>query len=753
VLREVAPSWLLQLPGLVKGDERKEIEARVGGVTQERMLREFAAAARALGDDTPLVLVLEDLHWCDPSTLALLAWLGRRNETMRLLVVCSHRSGESTEPGPPLAETVYGLRLRGLARLVTLEPLAPAAVAAYLERRCPGCAVPRSLVDALHEHTEGNPLFIVSVVDSWVDRGLLTETDGTWRLKSGDDGLFDSIPDSLRLLINEQLHRLTGLERGMLAAGSVVGVRFPAALVETVLAQECEPCERALANLADTTPFLVRADDAAWPDGTITSQFRFTHTLYREALYAGLPAGRRKRLHAQIGERLERGFGAAAAERATELAIHFTAGGDYDRATHYRFAAAQLAFARGGYREAIGHLEQGLALLASHADIPEHEPRELGFQLLLAPALIQTGGWSEPRAEAALSRALEIAERLDDPRLPSVLYNLAGVYELRGEYAESQRWLERQHALPKPFETPLAKLESHELLACSLYHQGDFENALEHAEAGLAAANVFDSDTKLYIYGENPRVSCHNWAGLAQWFLGYPDRARASIDEGLALARNPARKYSLSNALCQAATLHQLRREPAQALKLAAEAVAVAREEGFAYPLAVGRILEGWALGVTGRVEEGLTLIREGLAGHRASGARMDRPYYLGLLAEVLAADGRWDAARETLEDALAQVDGMRRFFQESELKRLLAEVERNADNDARADELLRQSLADAESRRNRIAELRALCAFVASARDAKARAEHEGALSALVAGFTEGFDAPDLRDASALLD
>jgi len=268
------------------------------------------------------------------------------------------------------------------------------------------------------------------------------------------------------------------------------------------------------------------AADAAWPDGTITSQFRFTHTLYREALYAGLPAGRRKRLHAQIGERLERGFGAAAAERATELAIHFTVGGDYDRATHYRFAAAQLAFARGGYREAIGHLEQGLALLASHADIPEHEPRELGFQLLLAPALIQTGGWSEPRAEAALSRALEIAERLDDPRLPSVLYNLAGVYELRGEYAESQRWLEHQHALPKPFETPLAKLESHELLACSLYHQGDFENALEHAEAGLAAANVFDSDTKLYIYGENPRVSCHNWAGLAQWFLGYPDRAR-----------------------------------------------------------------------------------------------------------------------------------------------------------------------------------------------------------------------------------
>jgi DNA-binding winged helix-turn-helix (wHTH) protein/tetratricopeptide (TPR) repeat protein len=751
-LEDIAPTWLLQLPGLVGAEERQRIEQRVLGVTQERMLREFAAAARALGESRPLLLVLEDLHWCDPSTLALLAWLGRRNESIRLFILCSHRPGEAPEPARSLAETVYGLRLRGLARLIVLDPLEPAEITAYLEQRFPGCTIPRAVVETLHAHTEGNPLFLVSVVDSWVDRGMLVESADGWRLQAQDVRLFDLIPDTLRLLINDQLNRLAPLQRRLLEAGSAVGVRFPAALVEGLLAQEGEPCERELTELAEGSPFIARDSDAEWPDGTITSQFRFTHTLYRETLYAGLPVGRRTRMHAEIGERLERAYGAAAAEHAIELAIHFTAGGDYDRAAHYRFGAAQLAFGRGGYREAIAHLEQGLDLLARHPEIPEHDTRELGFHLLLAPALIQTSGWSESRAEAALERALALAEALDDPRLPSAIYLLAAIHELRGEYAQSQHWLERQHALPKPFASPLAKLESHELLACSLYHQGAFEQALVHAEAGLAAADVFDTESKLYLYGENPRVSCHNWAGLALWFLGFPERARARIEEGLVLARRPARKYSLSNALCQAATLYQLRREPARVLEFAQEAVAVAHEEGFTYPLAVGQILEGWALGTTGRVDEGLERIREGLDRHRASGAHMDRPYYLGLLAEVLGADRQRELARQTLEEALAQVDNTRHFFQEAELLRLLAEFELEAGNDVRARELLRKSLAAAETQRNKIAQLRAERALEGLTRGTRAHAGHLRALRELYASFTEGHDAPDLREAAALL-
>lgn len=753
-LRVCAPTWLLQLPGLLSQQERTGLERQLIGVTQERMLREFAAAMGELGEHMPIVLVLEDLHWADPSTLSLLAWLGRRRESMPLFIVATHRPVHGSQANIPLAETVYGLRLRGLARTLSLGAFDAPAVTAYLERRFPGLGYPRRLVTSLLERTEGNPLFLVSVVDGWIERGMLKQSAEGWVVDADDDELFRHVPQNLKLLIEEQLGRLDPAQRRLLEAASVAGTRFSAALVETLLGEDCERCESELARLADTTVFIARDGEARWPHGSVASQFRFEHVLYRETLYGGLTARARARMHAAAGHRLERALGGSAAERAVELAVHFTAGGDDDKAVDYRMQAANQAFARGGYREAISHLEQGLAVLREHAELDRHGQRELSFQMLIAPALIQTDGWSEPRAEAALERAMALAEALGDRRLPSALFLLAAVHELRGEYAQSQRYLERQQALPRPFETKLAELESHELMACSLYHQGAFEGALEHARAGLAVVDAHDLDSKLYAYGENPRVSCHNWAGLALWFLGFPDQAGARIGEGLALARKPGRRYSLSNALCAAATLHQLRLEAERAAEYADEAIEVAQEEGFRYPLAVARILKGWAMARTGQQEAGIGLIREGLKGHRASGANMDRPYYLGLLAEALAAAGRFDEALATLDDAIAQTDASRRFFQEAELLRLKAvlELERPGGKRGEALEWLEKSLAAARSQGNRIAQLRAETALVELA-DGKPRdARSMGALRKTLASFNEGFDAPDLRSAAALL-
>jgi predicted ATPase len=635
-LTDGAPAWLLQLPGLVGGDAYRDLERRVVGVTQERMLREFAAVARALGADKPLVIVLEDLHWCDPSTLALLAWLARRMEPMRLMVLCTHRPGDAPEYRDNLTETVHGLRLRGLARVVTLTELRPAAIAAYLAERFPGLgggsdaaadAAGAARLDELaanpYERTEGNPLFLCSVVDGWVEQGLVKRADALWRVDADRRRLLDVVPESLRRMITEQLNRLTPRDRMLLDAASVAGPRFTSALVETVLQQECESCENHLTEIADGGALIARDGEVDWPDGTTSNRFSFRHTLYREVLYAALPARRRSRLHAAIGTRLEQAYGGGARERATELAMHFTAGGEPSKAIDYRSAAAEQAFSRGGYREAIAHAEAGLKLIGQISDSAP-DPRELGLQMLRSAGLVQINGWSAPDAEAALDRALVLAVELRDRRLASVLYAIAGMHELRGEYRKSQQVLERQQALP--LDTPAAELESHELMACSTYHQGAFAAALEHAQAGLDAAGRGALDTKLYIFGESARVSCHNWAGLALWFLGHPARALASIDAGLALARQPTRRYSLSSALCQAATLRQLRREPERVLDYADEAIDVAIEEGFRYPLAVGRILKGWALAMTGHEQEGVNLIEQGLVGHRESGANMDRP-------------------------------------------------------------------------------------------------------------------------------
>ena len=755
VLEAVAPTWLLQLPGPLSVEERDRLERRIIGVTQERMLREFAAALRELGRDRPVLLVLEDLHWADPSTLALIAWLGRRREPERAMIVASHRPPTAAGAAQGLAEAVDSLCLRRLAVRIALEPLDRDGIAEFLARRFEGRAVDAAIVDALHARTEGNPLFLASVVESLVDRGVLSTTASRVAPENPALDPLGEIPDSLRRVIAHEIERVDAADRGLLEAASVADSRVASALIAAMLGGDCDDCEARLAALAAKTSLIVREGDTTWPDGTTSTLFRFRHALYREAIHATLPAGQRARLHGLAGARLEAAYGAQASERAVELAAHFTTAGNAAKALRYRLQAAQQAYGRGGYREVIAHLDEGLALLDRHTDVPDRDEIELSLNLSIAPALIQINGWSDPRAEQALVRAIGIAERSGDRRLASGIYLLAAVHELRGEYSESQRLLEQQQQLPDAFEHALAELESHELMACSLFHQGAFGEALEHARAGLAVGRDYDVHSKLYAYGENPRVSCHNWAGLSQWFLGYPEQARSAIDAALELARRPDRRFSLSNALCQAATLAQLRREPEAALGFAGEAIEVAGHEGFRYPLAVARIISGWALAVTGKPHDGIPLIEEGLEGHRQSGAAMDRPYFLGLLAEALLEHGDRDAARATLDEALATLERERRFFYEPELLRLRARLESMESTPAareRAIATLEASREAAVRSGNRIGRLRAEVDLVALRATAAERQETLEALGRTLDTFTEGLDSADLRAAMALV-
>lgn len=750
-LADKAPSWLLQMPWLVNATEFETLERRVVGITRERMLREFAAAARALSAERPLIIVLEDLHWSDASTLGLLDWLARRQEPIELLLLGSYRPDDAPGYTPELSETVYGLRLRGLATSVPLRDLDATAIEAYLAAHFPGCEFPPDLSGELEQRIDGSPLFLQSITEAWRDRGIVSADGAGWRLDAERADLLTVMPDNVRLLITDQLSQLETHERDMLEAASVAGVRFASALVD-----EACGCSREdeLARLAERGRFIAREDDAKWPDGTPVSQFRFRHALFREVAYANLPAGRRAQLHKRIGARLEKGYGRRAPERAIELAVHYTAGHDAAKALDYRLLGARQAFSRGGYREAITQLDAGLDLLTETPGVPGRVQKELDLRLLLVPALIQTNGWSDTRAEAELDRARQIATERQDRELPSILYWRAAVHELRGEYAATEALLEQQRALPDPFPDTVAELASHELLACSLYHQGALEEALRSAKAGLAIDETDGVDRAFYIYGENPRASCHNWAALSLALLGFPDQARERVEAALEMSRAPVRTYSLSNALAQAATVQQLLGEPERVLEHSEEAIAVANVEGFAYPLAVAEILRGWAQALTGDSAGGLAGIERGLELHAASGARMNRPYYEGLHADALLGAGRTGEALTTVDRALEQVRKSRRFFFEPDLLTLKAKIVEAHDpgtDPAALEILLDTAIHTAGEQGNKLAELRARKALVALDAEEDVRTARLVHLRDIVRGFTEGFDIPDLKQAAKL--
>jgi DNA-binding winged helix-turn-helix (wHTH) protein len=402
-LARLAPTWLAQMPALVGEADREDLERRALGGTQGRMLREAAEALEAIAAERPLALVLEDLHWADPSTVDLLDWLARRDTPTRLLLIGTYRPADALAGGGPIAAVAAELRLRGLGTELPLAELGPREVAAVLGRGLPGAEVTDELARLVHRRTDGVPLFVVQLAQAWTDAGALRPDGGRWELAPRPGGTDPEVPDDLRRLLELQLDRLDPADLAVLEAAAVGGIEFAAATAagaEPAAAATVEAVEGRCAALARAGRFLRATGPVAWPDGTVSAGFRFAHDLHRTVLYERIPAGRRVRLHAAVAQRLERAYGPDAPERAAELASQFLSGHDHPRAVGYLQAAAAQALRRSAHREAIQQLE---LLLATLPRIPEDTVRdqaELTAQMMLGPALIATRGFASPEVEA-----------------------------------------------------------------------------------------------------------------------------------------------------------------------------------------------------------------------------------------------------------------------------------------------------------------------------------------------------------------
>jgi DNA-binding winged helix-turn-helix (wHTH) protein/energy-coupling factor transporter ATP-binding protein EcfA2 len=243
LLSRLAPTWLVQMPALVEPRDRADLERRALGGTTERMLREAAEALEAVASDRPLVLVLEDLHWADPSTVDLLAWLARRGTPARLLVAGTYRPADALAGGAPIGDLGAELRLRGLATELRLGELGAEAVAAVLGRGLPGADVPEDLARLVHRRTDGVPLFVVQLLQAWTDTGALRPAAGQWELAPGPDGDGREVPDDLRRLLELQLERLDADDLAMVETAAVSGVEFAAATAASAGAGTVEAVE------------------------------------------------------------------------------------------------------------------------------------------------------------------------------------------------------------------------------------------------------------------------------------------------------------------------------------------------------------------------------------------------------------------------------------------------------------------------------------------------------------------------------
>ena len=405
--------WLTQLPGLVSETEIEQLQRQVQGATPARMLRECAEALAALTVDRPLVLVLEDLHWSDLSTIECLSAVAQRREPARLLVLGTYRPVEALLRAHPLRGMVQELCGRGQGVELRLEFLPATEVAAYVAGRLGG-AVAAPLAAFVYARTDGNALFMVNLVEHLVQQDLLVRREGQWALR--DNAETASLPEELRQLLLRRIEALPPAAQLVLEAASVGGEAFAAATVAAGAQCPVADVEAVCAGLAAQQHFLDDTGLTGWPDGTSGGSYRFRHAFYQQVLYERLGPTRRAQLHQRIGTRLEAGHGARAGDIAAQLVIHFERGGEVERAVRYLQQVADNATRRNAHHEAVAALTKGLALLATLPESPTRAQHELTLRLLLGPPLVAAKGYGAPEVGESYTRAYTLAQQVGEPR-------------------------------------------------------------------------------------------------------------------------------------------------------------------------------------------------------------------------------------------------------------------------------------------------------------------------------------------------
>jgi predicted ATPase/DNA-binding winged helix-turn-helix (wHTH) protein len=377
LLRRHAPTWLAQMPGLTSANDGDALQKQTLGTTREHMLREMSEAIEALTAETPLLLVLEDLHWSDYSTLDLVSYLARRRYPARLMLIGTYRPVEVILSEHPLKGVKQEMQMHGLCRELPLEYLTNEAVAEFLMLKFPCHQFPTGLARMIHQRTEGNPLFMVKMAEYLVDEKIIVEHEGNWRLQVELDEVELGVPENIRQLVERQIERLSSEEQRVLEGASVVGMDCSAEAISAGLGEDVVKIEELCDGLARRHYFLLPAYLAELPDGTITPRYRFIHALYLNVLYNRVAATRRSQIHARIGERGEAIYGDRVGEIAAELAVHFEQARDWMRAVKYLQLAAENAARRTANHEAVVLARRGLELLKTLPKTTERTNQEL----------------------------------------------------------------------------------------------------------------------------------------------------------------------------------------------------------------------------------------------------------------------------------------------------------------------------------------------------------------------------------------
>jgi predicted ATPase len=383
VIQQKAPSWYAQLAPQSHGDGAPIIASPV---MRERMLNEICDAIEAMSAEKTVVLVLEDLHWADDSTLDFISALARRRSAAKLLMLASYQPADVSTGRHPLKRLKQDLATHKLCTEEALRPLEKTAVSEYLIQELKQETPPKGLASFVHQHSEGNPLFMIATLEHLIVQGFLRQEAGSWQLRSELAEIDMGVPTALSEMIEMQIERLDAADQRLLEAASLIGVIFPAWAAAAALAGDLEDIEDQYEKLTRRLHFLHPAGHDELPDGTQSAFYVFAHGMYREVLRGRQSPVRRAKRHLRVAEKLEKLFAGRESDVAWELAMHFEAAAEWERAAQALCAVAENALRRGARDEGMKLMEQALRLLGN---LSEHDraAAEMNIRERIEPAI------------------------------------------------------------------------------------------------------------------------------------------------------------------------------------------------------------------------------------------------------------------------------------------------------------------------------------------------------------------------------
>ncbi len=632
----------------------------------------------------------------------------------------------------------------GHVTMLSLNRLTRTQCSDMVARVTDGKALPGEVLDQIVARTDGVPLFVEELTKTVLESGMLEDRGDRFALTGPLPPL--AIPATLKDSLMARLDRLAPVKE-LAQTCAAIGREFPSRLLARVIQGEPARLERDLARLVEVGLIFRRG---AGEDAT----YVFKHALVQDTAYESLLRRSRQQLHQRIAKAMARDFPDTAEAEPETLAHHYTEAGLVEPAIEHWRRAGERSATRSANLEAISHLEKALELLATLPAGSERDDRELDLMLLLGGSKLMARGHGAPEVETSYNRALELCGIADGTsRRIRALFGLWRYYIVVPNFRNcldlARQLLE--HGIRS--DDPVASMLGHYGNGFTLMMIGDNERARNSLDAALEVYHPDQRDSPAFRQGQDPAEACFVYRGLALWKLGFPDAARASAAEGIALAATIADPFTQAHGHTFHALLDYFRRDHKSLRHHTAEAMKLAREYGFSLWQAWSGLHSHW-LDATSDPGRGIEMMQGDIRDLRDIGIELYQPLRHAMLAEIHSLAGRFDDALDEISAGLATAEATNERFWEAEMRRLRGAFLLARDDDGAAAEAgFRRALEVARDQQARSLELRAAMSLARLWHARGTTPEARDLLAPVYGWFTEGFDTADLKEAKELLE